>query len=106
MVEVHLDPVTETLNLRADPHALAARLSELQAAPSRGGTKCTVAVTLDKARATSPEVAAMLEVAFDDPATQAGPLSALVEELGWDVPSGVIQRHRRRLTSSGCRCPK
>lgn len=102
---MHLSLVTET-KLR-DTTALAERLAALQSGPAQGGGTCTVLAVLTKLRAESPDVAKMLEAAFDDKGTQATGLSTLVRELGYDITAGVIQRHRRRLSGGGgCRCPK
>lgn len=98
-----LTPVTNTLN-RADAATLAERLAALTNVPV-ARPKCTVTVIVEKATAESPEVGAMLKAAFNDASVNAVGLAGLAGELGYDVTSGTIQRHRRRGSGAGCRCP-
>ncbi|MFJ4342708.1 hypothetical protein [Streptomyces sp. NPDC088915] len=72
------------------------------APPPRKGPLCTVALILDTL---DEPAAAKLREVLDSPASAPQVADALTRN-GHPVQAPAVARHRRRSTSSGCRCPR
>lgn len=71
-----------------------------------GGTKrvqCRITLILQEVSSDMSEKIINLIDKTDVPATQ---ISALLTRHGYSVGRDSVQRHRRRLQDTGCRCPK
>lgn len=70
--------------------------------PSRRGSRCTVAQLVDDL---DDDDRRTLVAAMDDPRIQTRVIVEALKQLGHNMSTGVLARHRRRAGGAGCRCP-
>jgi hypothetical protein len=88
------------------PAGLAATLSGLADRRRKSGSTCHFALTLGRLRAADPKAADALLQAVDDEAVSGADIARALSEYGYELPAYTVNRHRKRSTGNGCRCPK
>lgn len=84
--------------------ALLEELTQLQTARRHhGGIRCRIATVLD---AMSADEAAALAHLIDETDVYATQVAGTLERHGFQVNSGQVAHHRRRLRLGGCSCPR
>lgn len=82
-------------------------LDDLVSVESRRGTypgpQCTVAKILDQLENQDHEAAARL---IDNPDIPGSAIAEALTRNGFPIADKTVLRHRKRGTSSGCRCPR
>lgn len=78
-------------------------LDELTPANQVQGMRCTLGVLLKELPDTTRQ---KLQVKIDDLKISSGQISKVLIESGHQISADIVQRHRRRSTSNGCRCAR
>jgi len=98
--------VTSKRNVTVDPKGLLAALSNTEtliAATNRGGMKCKVGLLLE----TMPEsTATTVRKTINNPNIAGTTLATVINSYGYNIRAENINRHRKRGTGGGCRCPQ
>ena len=85
---------------------LAAALDHLEAGPYRPGPACAVASYLAELLVRDAAMHARVVALIDNPAIVASGLADVLRTDGLVAGADTVRRHRKRSTSSGCRCPR
>ena len=86
--------------------SLANALNGLIDTPALRGPACTVGRILDDLEGTDPDAHGALVNLIDGTHVSAGQIANVLASGGKQVSSQTVRRHRLRLRSSGCACPK
>lgn len=90
----------------SDAPSLATALNGLIGGTVLRGPACTVGIILDDLQQTDPDGHSALVNLLDRTQVSAGQIAEVLASGGKAVSSQTVRRHRLRLRSAGCACPK